>query len=105
MAGAVVGHEKPYVDDDGAEIDGARSSTAVRRVAKCPICCCRLWMADVSVSSAVTGTEVTATWEDESGAEETDGGVVDIGALVVEVPDIRSTESDTRLLRLGFLRL
>jgi hypothetical protein len=44
-------------------------------------------MADVSVLSAVTGTEVTAAWEDESGAEEADDGVVDIRA-VVEVPDI-----------------
>lgn len=59
--GAVVSHGKLCAGDDGAEVDDTQSSTVVRPEAKCLICCWRLWMADVSVSSAVTDTEVTAT--------------------------------------------
>jgi hypothetical protein len=38
----VVSHGRWEADADGAGGDGARSSTAVRREAKCPICCWRL---------------------------------------------------------------
>jgi hypothetical protein len=53
------------------------------------------------------GTDVTATWEDGSDAEEAAVGVVEIGAVVaeVEVPNIGSSESDTKLLGLEWRRL